>query len=206
MGESIRQAGVYPLRPCLFVEPVSVLTTDNTKVRKRIDTAKRICIYFPQCFFGRLGNNLYLCVMIMKLVNFFFGYYSATPVSSLSKREMNKIVKLTMEYCETNLGVNSRKELPTVVLAKNPHDSVYYGEYCPTYNEIRVFVDEIATLGSVTATLIHEYTHYLQPIASKYYKMLAQYGYQNHPFEIEARNNEKIYNRRVLHYIRKKTS
>jgi uncharacterized protein YjaZ len=133
------------------------------------------------------------------------GYYSSTSIKDLSKKELKKIVGLTLDYCESELGVNRRKSrTPNVVLTTNPYDTVYYGEYCPTENVISIFLDEMSSLGQITSTIVHEYTHYLQPIATKYYKLLKEHGYDNHPHEIEARDNERIHNRRVLHYIRTK--
>ena len=41
-------------------------------------------------------------------------------------------------------------------------------------------------------TIIHEYTHYTQNL--KNYKVLySMFGYDNHPQEVEARKNEKLY-------------
>lgn len=133
------------------------------------------------------------------------GYYSSTSIKDLTKKELKEIVGLTLDYCESELGVNRRKSCtPNVVLDTNPYETVYYGEYCPNENVISIFLDEMSGLGQITSTIIHEYTHYLQPIATKYYKLLKEHGYDNHPHEIEARDNERIHNRRVLHYIRTK--
>jgi hypothetical protein len=130
--------------------------------------------------------------------------YSATPLSTLRKKDLRKIGQVCINYCIENLGVNKRKKLPLKLsIKKNPHVDSYFGEYCPDTNTIVIFYDELITLGEFTSTIVHEYTHHLQPIASKYYKLLKEHGYDNHPHEVEARNNEKFYNRRVLAYLRK---
>jgi len=130
------------------------------------------------------------------------GYYSSRPLTSLSKKEITRITFLVKWYCRYELGVNPRRPVPQVKAYPNPHDGNYYGQYDPSNNCIEIYPDECRTLGQYTSTLIHEYTHYLQPIASKYYKLLKEHGYDNHPFEIEARQNERTHNRRALNYLR----
>ena len=133
--------------------------------------------------------------------------YSVTPLSTLRKKDLRKIGQVCIKYCIENLGVNKRKKLPlSLSIKKNPHTTSYFGEYCPDTNTIVIFYDELVTLGEFTSTIVHEYTHHLQPIASKYYKLLKEHGYDNHPHEVEARQNEKFYNRRVLAYLRKNLS
>jgi hypothetical protein len=89
-----------------------------------------------------------------------------------------------------------------VVVENNPHEEEYYGLYCPVDNQISLYRDNLKTLGDFTRTFIHEYTHSLQPCRSKYAKMLDEYGYDKHPFEIEARQNEVIHNRKLLSQLR----
>lgn len=139
----------------------------------------------------------------MGLFTSLFGYYSSTSLRSLSDKELKGIIKMCKSYCKNNLGVNNRKRSNLkVVLEDNPYDVCYYGEYNPVTNTIHIFVNEMYTLGSFTSTFIHEYTHYLQPITTKYYKLLDEYGYDEHPHEIEARDNERIHNRSLLKMIR----
>jgi len=141
--------------------------------------------------------------MMNYLLSYFgVGLYSPRELSTMTKKEINRVVYLTVWYCRHVLGENRRRPIPKVKVGINKNDNGYYGEYCPVDNEIRVFTDEVRTLGTLTSVIIHEYTHYLQPIASKYYKLLKEHGYDNHPFEIEARNNERVHNRRALHYLR----
>jgi hypothetical protein len=130
------------------------------------------------------------------------GYYTNRPLSTLSKKELKRVIFLTTWYCRYELGTNFRRPVPKVVVMNNPYDEGYYGEYDPETNEIHVYGDVCKNLGRLTSTIIHEYTHYLQPIASKYYKLLKEHGYDNHPHEVEARNNEYVHNRRALIYLR----
>ena len=53
-------------------------------------------------------------------------------------------------------------------------------------------------------TVIHEYAHYMQPIKSSYNKLLKEYGYDDHPMEIEAREIEKEYYKDCWNKIKNK--
>jgi len=120
-----------------------------------------------------------------------------------SKKELKDIIKVCKKYCVSNLGVNNRKKYKlSVVVEQNPHEEEYYGLYCPYDNQISLYSDTLKTLGDFTRTFIHEYTHSLQPCRSKYGKMLDVYGYDKHPFEVEARENEVIHNRKLLSQLR----
>ncbi len=133
-----------------------------------------------------------------------FGLYSSTPLYMFNKKELKDIIKVCKKYCIHNLGVNNRKKYKlSVVVEENPFEELYYGLYCPYDNQISLYSDTLKTLGDFTRTFVHEYTHSLQPCRSKYGKMLDVYGYDNHPFEIEARENEVIHNRRLLSELRK---
>lgn len=132
------------------------------------------------------------------------GLYSSTPLHMFNKKELKHIIKGCKEYCVHNLGVNNRKKYKlSVVVEENPFEERYYGLYCPVDNQISLYYDNLKTLGDFTRVFVHEYTHYLQPCRTKYGKMLDKYGYDKHPFEIEARANEIIHNRRLLSELRK---
>lgn len=132
---------------------------------------------------------------MIKSLYTFFGLYSYLPLYLFSDKELKSIVKKCKKYCVYNLGVNNTKKYKlSVVIEDNPFEEMYYGLYCPYDNQISLYKDNLKTLGDFTRTYIHEYTHSLQPCSTKYAKMLDEYGYDNHPFEIEARENELIHN------------
>lgn len=142
--------------------------------------------------------------MMNYLLSYFgVGLYSPRELSTMTKKEIDRCIYLAVWYCRYTLGENPRRPIPKVKLLPVQEGTRYYGQYDPNVNEIHVFTDEVHTLGMVTSVILHEYTHYLQPIKSKYYKLLKEHGYDNHPFEIEARENERVHNRRILHYLRK---
>lgn len=68
-------------------------------------------------------------------------------------------------------------------------------------NEITIFVKEHLTVRDLIDTVIHEYTHYKQPM-SKYSKLLKKNGYKNHPLEIEAIHKAKTFRKECWHNIK----
>lgn len=60
-------------------------------------------------------------------------------------------------------------------------------------NQITIYRNNINNVRDLIRVFVHEYTHSLQPIKTKYYKLLDKYGYVDHPFEIEANNNGDMY-------------
>ena len=118
-----------------------------------------------------------------------------TNLKTLDHKQIRKIVDKTVSFCESNFGVNKRKGYCYVtVRAQNKNEeSLRYGEYCPDEHKIFIFKNNCVNIKDLIMTTLHEYTHTLQPIASKYYRMLKKYGYENHPMEVEARENEKYY-------------
>ena len=68
-----------------------------------------------------------------------------------------------------------------------------HAEYCSMLNEISVYWPQMKSRKHIIQTLVHEYQHYLQSPSwmKRYYNM--GYRYDNHPYEIQAYNEEKNY-------------
>lgn len=106
----------------------------------------------------------------------------------MSLRELRDVCEFGLRFCEKELGVNNRHKTPlSYSIVKGNVKEL--GEFCSEHNRIRLFKKNIDTLDKFIKVFIHEYTHYLQPIKTKYYKMLDEYGYDKHPHEIEADEN-----------------
>lgn len=152
--------------------------------------------------FGGVGIMLYLCGMITRL--FFGGPTLITPTSTLDRSTTRQIVKLATEWCVQNFGVNNRRSKPfSVSIRKQTSGSPCYGQFCHETNTISVFTNNCHNVRLLVQTLIHEYTHYMQPIRGSYYKLLDEYGYEQHPMEVEAREMEAYY-KDCWKYIKKK--
>ncbi|MEI7494504.1 MAG: hypothetical protein WCJ92_07925 [Alphaproteobacteria bacterium] len=136
--------------------------------------------------------------------------YSKTPIKEFTDEELVHISQQCFDFCYELFGINRRKHTPlSICIYDHSTENNWgyilekkWGEYCAVENEIRLFKDGIRTLGEFTSTFIHEYTHSTQPITTKYYKLVKEYSYTDHPFEVEALSNEKKYNRKLLKQLR----
>ena len=117
--------------------------------------------------------------------------YLKTDTSTLTRTVINKITKETIMYCMQTLGVKSSLPLPTVSVVKRGR-SRRYGQYNIAKNKIEIHYNICGTVQMMIQTIIHEYTHYTQNM-KKYNVLYSKFGYDKHPQEIEARNNEKLY-------------
>jgi hypothetical protein len=138
---------------------------------------------------------MYLCIhMIMDLL---FGrptFSLLTPTSSLDRAKVRDIVKLATKWCVANFGVNNRRQKPfKVSIRKQIGGSPRYGEFNCEENTIVIYYNNCKNIREMIQTVIHEYTHYMQPVRGSYFKLLKEYGYDAHPMEIEARENETLY-------------
>ena len=130
-------------------------------------------------------------------------YWKKDKINTLTDKELFKFIKYMNDFCVENLGVNNRKRTKlSCELGYDPSNC--YGWYEPIINVITLSTLNCKTIGQLTTTFIHEYTHSLQPCLTKYNKLLKQNGYTKHPYEIEARVNEKIYTNLLLREFRKK--
>ena len=141
-----------------------------------------------------MGDNRYLCIMIREIL---FGRPTltlTTPTTSLDRATVRDIVKIATKWCVANFGVNNRRHKPfKVSIRKQVSGSPRYGEFDPIENTMVIFHNHCTTTKLLVQTVLHEYTHYMQPIRGSYFKLLKEHGYNNHPMEIEARESEKQY-------------
>ena len=95
-----------------------------------------------------------------------------------------------MRWCRRHLGINKRRKYqPVWTIRRGPIEHLV-GEYDAENNEILIYWDQCENVEEIINTTIHEWTHQLQPILTKYAKHT---NYQTNPYEIEARKNEALF-------------
>lgn len=115
-----------------------------------------------------------------------------TSTRNWTRREISRIVNLTMSWCRKNLGINKRKAYElNIRIVKNTDTDKECGQYEAEWNEIEIYWNNMASVKEIVDTCIHEWTHYKQPILTKYHKWKGPYS--KNPYEIEARKAEKLY-------------
>ena len=122
----------------------------------------------------------------------------------LTKRT-NRISELALEWCILNLGNPLKTISPTLTLKEDKRITRTYGYYQD--QNIVINLNPVENSSRLISTIIHEYCHYLQsPRISgftKYWKLNDKFGYDNNPFEIEARQFESLYFNDCYTYIMK---
>lgn len=114
-----------------------------------------------------------------------------------------KISSLALEWCINNLGNPLKTISPTIILKNDKRVKNMYGFYMD--QNITIHLSTIQTTRQMVSTIIHEYCHYLQSprisAFTKYWKLNDKFGYNNNPFEIEARQFESLYLNSCYNYI-----
>ncbi len=95
-------------------------------------------------------------------------------------------------WCRKHMGINNRKKLDILVSYRQSRNLSIVGEYDPQEHEIFVYWDNIDNVKELLQTMIHEWTHSLQPLTSKWSEYTAE-AYSRNRFEKEAYDNEKRY-------------
>lgn len=132
---------------------------------------------------------------------------ASTETKKLHKYQLEKIVNIAIEWCMSNFGV--RKWCPNLMVEIVKEAMILdSGWYSPDRHnpEITVNLAGNPTLIDLIDTVIHEYTHYLQPNFEKIYQNFSEtYEYKNNPLEIEAFENAKRYKNECFKYIKNTT-
>lgn len=116
-----------------------------------------------------------------------------TKTETLSFSDATGLSLAVINWCEKNIGTNWRHPRPKLSLLGGIADDMSkhtYGEYCVDGNLININLECNVYVRCLIKTIIHEYTHYLQPVKTKYWKLAKKHGYYHNPLEVEARFNE----------------
>ena len=98
------------------------------------------------------------------------------------------------KWCVANFGVNNRRHKPfTVSIRMQVSGSPRYGEFNHIENTMVIFHNNCENVKLIVQTVLHEYTHYMQPIRSKYMELHERFSYEDNPLEVQARTNERLY-------------
>jgi len=108
-------------------------------------------------------------------------------VIALAHRTFNKI---STKYGHSKFH-NSFPYLDIEESAYSDAVTTSFGEYNASDNSLVIYWKNIETKEDLIRTIIHEYQHYLQSPSwyQRYFKM--GYGYNEHPYEIAAYNEEQ---------------
>ena len=118
--------------------------------------------------------------------------YQNTQISTLDRKDIVRIGNMAVTWCRQNLGVNNRKQFQIRCwFTRWADDPNVCGEYDDETNEIFIFYRNCKDVREMLDTIIHEWTHQLQPMRTKYFKYKG--SYKKNPFEVEAFAAETLY-------------
>ena len=117
--------------------------------------------------------------------------YLKTTGEELGRAGMLRIASMAITWCKKHLGVNGRKALyPIWVFSAERMENIV-GDYDDVENQITIYYHNVDDVRELIATIIHEWTHQLQPCRTKYNKWKG--SYQKNPLEVEAYEAEALY-------------
>ena len=130
-------------------------------------------------------------------------YPQRMSLSNWTRTEKKLLSERVFRWCKKNMGVNNRKGYkPVFYLSAMIDDGQICGDYDEIDNEICIYYKNLIDVRELVDTMIHEWTHQLQPCRTKYNKFKG--SYKKHPFEVEAYASEKIYNSKCWNDIKGK--
>jgi len=123
---------------------------------------------------------------------------------SLSQLPVSKTIfcNLAIEWCHSNIS-HPKCIKPNLRLSYYPHKT-RGGVYYSSSHECVIYVNSHDNIKQVTNTVIHEYVHARQK-DKKFDKLYSQYhkelGYEQNPFELEAREVSKKHENECLLWV-----
>lgn len=126
-----------------------------------------------------------------------------TDIKTFTVSKQRKMVIEIINWCVNELGMEPRlKRIPEVKLI-NKADTGLYGEYLSGTHKILIYPDEQENLRRLIDTTIHEFTHSCQKfITVRYQSASEKHGYNNNPFEVEARKVAKENRTTCLNHLK----
>tara|TARA_Y100001973_G_C5013138_1_gene239353 strand:- start:100 stop:489 length:390 start_codon:yes stop_codon:yes gene_type:complete len=120
----------------------------------------------------------------------------------MEKENVKNIVNKIYPKIKKVYGLSKWNDFPKVEIHRNIYERVSgiegmegeenaQAEHCRYSNTIYIYYSEIKNIKHIIQCLLHEYRHYLQSPSwhTRYYLM--GYDYTNHPYELEAKEEEK---------------
>lgn len=150
---------------------------------------------------------LFILLLCVSITLFCLGIYGL----SIKRYTINCDYQILCEHIvhwaiDTIPPFSSKNKLSIVLVTKNNNKMA---NYFPYQKKIEIYMNNHHNVNEIVDSLLHEITHYKQHIQnprncmSKYKKLLKEYGYDNHPMEIEATNVAGKHGGDCLSYLKK---
>jgi hypothetical protein len=123
------------------------------------------------------------------------------PIEAFPIRKTN-FCQLVVDWCHENIS-HKNTQKPNVTLSYYPHKK-WGGTYSTRSHECIIYVNNHHNVLTVTNTVIHEYVHARQKTKNfdvLYEQYQREVGYENNPFEVEARKVAKKHEKECLLWV-----
>jgi len=97
-----------------------------------------------------------------------------------------KLVKKILDWCIEFYGSSDFEKRPIKLRTYKKKDVNLRGQYNSGTATMLIFIGSHDTIIDLISTVIHEYTHYLQPIITAYDDLTKYFGLKEHPLERDA--------------------
>ena len=154
-----------------------------------------------------------ICAVIVLFATFMDRWESYVDRYKISHLAIKKsaYVKMVHNWCYININ-GPQQIMPEVSINYKKNKSAN-GVYISANNQLLIYVNNHDSLLNLTNTIIHEYVHSRQryelkqknkdPFLKLYSKFNSERGYEKNPFEFEARNIAKKFERKCMEDILK---
>ena len=109
-------------------------------------------------------------------------------INNISRHDCIKI----MQWCKTNLGCKANKVMPALRFEGKQKYEGWHGLYDWDENTIIIRLDGHVDVIDLCDTIIHEWSHYLQPVRN-FMNRDKKHGYRKNPYEKEAARRAKVW-------------
>jgi hypothetical protein len=140
--------------------------------------------------FGLYFLTLFVIYVVMTIKESNANKYNSTKIQDL-KISKKKLVENVLQWCETNHCIPKYRGKLSFKINYYNHTKVE-GCYCGYTRTIILYLKNEKKVIDVIDTILHEYQHHIDMRTQKevklYFKQLNDFGYENHPMEIAARD------------------
>jgi hypothetical protein len=134
--------------------------------------------------------TLFVIYVVMTIKESNANKYNSTKIQDL-KISKKKLVENVLQWCETNHCIPKHRGKLSFKINYYNHTKLE-GCYCGYTRTIILYLKNEKKVIDVIDTILHEYQHHIDMRTQKevklYFKQLNDFGYENHPMEIAARD------------------
>lgn len=140
-------------------------------------------------------STLFLIYVVMTIRDSLINKNMSAKIRDL-RISKKKMVENVLQWCELNHSTSKYRGKLSYKINYYSHSKVE-GSYCGYTKKITIYITPEKRIIDVVDTLLHEYQHHIDMRTQRevrlYSKQLSEFGYDNHPMEITARDFARLH-------------